>query len=73
MQHILGQGQMTVNNRKRKEEPRRRWNFQMQQKDPNAIDVDVIAPTMNTMTIEEQEKFMNEGLCFRCRKPGHIS
>lgn len=25
------------------------------------------------MTVEEREKFMCEGLCFHCRKPGHIS
>jgi hypothetical protein len=45
----------------------------VQRKDPNAMDIDIIATTMNTMTIKEQEKFMKEGLCFRCRKPGHIS
>jgi hypothetical protein len=73
MQHILGRGQTTTNNGKGREEPCRRWNFQAQRKDPNAMDVDVIATTMNTMTVEEREKFMKEGLCFRCRKPGHIS
>ena len=71
MQWIFGRGQTTTNNGKGKEEPRRRWNFQ--RKDPNAMDVDVITTTMNAMTVEEREKFMKEGLCFRCRKPGHIS
>jgi hypothetical protein len=69
MQRIFGRGQTTAN--KGKEEPRRRWNFQ--RKDPNAMDVDIITTTMNAMTVEEREKFMKEGLCFRCRKPGHIS
>jgi hypothetical protein len=73
MQRILKRGQMTPNtgNRKGKEEPWRRWNFQ--RKDPNVMDVDIITTTMNAMTVEEQEKFMREGLCFWCRKPGHIS
>jgi hypothetical protein len=71
MQRIFGRGQTTTNNGKGKEEPRRRWNFQ--RKDPNAMDVDIITTTMNAMTVEEREKFMREGLCFRCRKPGHIS
>ena len=69
MQRIFGRGQTTAN--KGKEEPRRRWNFQ--RKDPNAMDVDIITTTMNAMTVEERENFMKEGLCFRCRKPGHIS
>jgi hypothetical protein len=73
MQRILGRGQTTTKNGKGREEPRRCWNFQAQQKDPNAMDVDVIATAMNTMTVEEREKFMKEGLCFWCRKPGHIS
>jgi hypothetical protein len=37
------------------------------------MDVDVITTTMNAMTVKEREKFMKEGLCFWCRKPGHIS
>jgi hypothetical protein len=37
------------------------------------MDIDAITTTMNAMTVEEREKFMREGLCFRCRKPGHIS
>ena len=37
------------------------------------MDVDVVATTLNAMTTEEKEKFLREGLCFRCRKPGHIS
>jgi hypothetical protein len=73
MQRILGRGQTTVNNGKGKEEPRWRWSFQAQRKYLNAMDIDVIATTMNTMTIEKWEKFIKEGLCFRCRKPGHIS
>ena len=37
------------------------------------MDVDVVTTTINAMTAEEREKFLKEGLCFRCRKPGHIS
>ena len=37
------------------------------------MDVDVIHTALNAMTTEERDKFMKEGLCFRCRKPGHIS
>jgi hypothetical protein len=73
MQRILGRGQTTMNNGKGKEEPRRRWNFSTQKKDPNAMDIDTITTALNAMTIEERERFMKEGLCFRCRKPGHIS
>jgi Zinc knuckle len=33
---------------------------------PNAMDIDA-------MTADEREKMMKSGLCFRCKKPGHIS
>ena len=43
-----------------------RFNFQRKERDPNAMDVDA-------MTIEERDKLMREGKCFKCKQPGHIS
>ena len=54
----------TPNNKK--EEPRRHWNFQRKERDPNAMDVDV-------MTVEKREEAMKKGLCFGCGKPGHLN
>ena len=31
------------------------------------------APTRNRMTLEEREKLMQEGKCFRCKQTGHLS
>ena len=54
-----------MNNEKKKEErPGRQWTFQ--RKDPNAMDIDA-------MTTEQREEAMKKGLCFRCRKQGHLS
>ena len=61
MQRIFGR---TPNNKK--EEPRRDWNFQKRERDPNAMDVD-------TMTVEKREEAMKKGLCFGCGKPGHLN
>ena len=36
------------------------------QKNPNAMDVDA-------MSIEERNKLIKKGACFRCKKPGHLS
>ena len=36
------------------------------QKDPNAMNVDV-------MSIEERNELMKKGVCFRCKKTGHLS
>jgi zinc knuckle protein len=69
MQHILGR---TSDKDKGKTDNKRRWNFQPR-KDLNAMDVDTISKTINAKTAEEHEKFMKQGLCFRCKKPGHIS
>ena len=41
-----------------------KWMFT--RKDPNAMDVDA-------MSIEERNKLMKKGACFRCKKPGHLS
>ena len=37
------------------------------------MDVDTITQSINAMTAEERTDFMRKGLCFRCKKPGHIS
>ena len=56
----------------KKEEGRPKWNFQ-KEKDDNAMDVDVITKVYKTMTDEERANLMKKGLCFRCRKAGHLS
>ena len=40
-------------------------------RDPDAMDVDVIKVTR--LTPEERKRCIEKGLCFRCRKPGHLS
>ena len=47
-----------------KEEPKKRWNFS--KKDPNAMDID-------SMTVEQTAEAMKKGLCFGCRKRGHLN
>ena len=56
----------------KKEEGKPRWNFR-KDKDENAMDVDVITKTYKAMTDEERTELMKKGLCFRCRKAGHLS
>ena len=56
----------------KKEEGKPRWNFQ-KEKDENAMDVDVITKVYKAMTDEERTELMKKGLCFRCRKAGHLS
>ena len=63
MQRILGR--LTGKTpEKGKEEPKQRWNIQ--QRDPDAMDVDVL----NT---DKRGDMMKKGLCFNCNKAGHIS
>ena len=67
MQCILGQGsdkKMTNNKKKKEERSGRQWTFQ--RKDPNAMDIDA-------MTTEQRDEVMKKGLCFGCRKQGHLS
>jgi hypothetical protein len=47
---------------------RRRFNFapRRQERDPDAMDMDAL-------TLEQHSELMRKGLCFRCKKPGHIS
>lgn len=70
MQRILGRSNLGKddrgrNNDKKKEDPKRRWNFQTQRRDPDAMDVDML-------TTEQRDEMMRKGLCFGCGKPGHI-
>jgi Zinc knuckle len=44
--------------------PQKKYYFPQQEWDPNAMDVD-------RLTIEERDKLLKEGKCFRCRKTGH--
>ena len=56
----------------KKEEGKPWWNFR-KEKDKNTMDVDVITKVYKTMTDEEKTELMRKGLCFRCRKAGHLS
>ena len=56
----------------KKEEPKSQWNFQ-KENDDNAMDVDVITWAYKAMTDKERTKLMKKGLCFRCKKAGHLS
>jgi Zinc knuckle len=49
-----------------KYEPKRTWNFQRKEKDPNAMDVDAL-------TLEKRNEMMRKGLCFNCEEQGHLS
>jgi Retrotransposon gag protein/Zinc knuckle len=44
--------------------PQKKYYFPRWEQDPNAMDVD-------RLTIEERDKLLKEGKCFRCRKTGH--
>ena len=54
------------NDRKPKEKGPRRFYFDPGPKDLNMMDVDA-------MTTEERTELMKKGLCFGCKKPGHLS
>jgi hypothetical protein len=43
--------------------PQKKFYFPRREQDPNAMDVD-------RLTIEERDKLLKEGKCFRCRKTG---
>ena len=40
-------------------------------RDPDAMDIDMIKITR--LTLEERKRCIKKGLCFCCRKPGHLS
>ena len=68
LQWILNRGSLKTNTN----EAKPWWAF-CPQKDPNAMDIDVITRTYNAMTPEERTKLMRKGCCFQCKKPGHLS
>jgi hypothetical protein len=47
---------------------RRRLNFALrrQERDPDVMDIDAL-------TLEQHSELMRKGLCFCCKKPGHVS
>ena len=51
---------------KKKEEPKKHWQFQKRERDPNAMDIDALA-------LEKRNEMMKKGLCFGCGKPGHLN
>jgi Zinc knuckle len=61
-----GRGGSTTNDKKNKGGSGLKFYIQREEKDPNAMDIDA-------MTADEREKMMKTGLCFGCKKPGHIS
>ena len=63
MQRILGRSTGKTPE-KTKEEPRQKWNIQ--QRDPDAMDVDAL-------NMDKRTDMMRKGLCINCNKAGHIS
>ena len=62
IQRITGWGKI---NNDRKEEPKKKaWTFT--KKDPNMMDVDLLST-------EKRDEAMRKGLCFGCRKHGHLN
>jgi Zinc knuckle len=72
MQRVVGKSRDNNNNKNSnskgntKYEPKKTWNFQRKEKDPNAMDVD-------TLTLEKRNEMMRKGLCFNCEEQGHLS
>ena len=56
----------------KKDEGKPRWNFR-KERDDSAMDVDVITKVYKKMTDEERAELMKKGLCFKCKKQGHLS
>jgi Domain of unknown function (DUF4939)/Zinc knuckle len=44
--------------------PQKKYYFPRREHDPNAMDID-------RLTVEERDKLLKEGKCFRCRRTGH--
>ena len=45
-------------------------------KDPMVMDIDkmdMVIAAFNTLSVEEKDRLMREGLCFKCGKPGHYA
>ena len=63
MQRILGRSTGKTLE-KTKEEPKQKWNIQ--RRDPDAMDVDAL-------NMDKRTDMIRKGLCFNCNKAGHIS
>ena len=72
LQRILHRGTTKKEEIKTENTGGRKWTFRPRT-DPNAMDVDTVTRSINAMTAEERTEFMRKGLCFRCKKSGHIS
>jgi Zinc knuckle len=54
----------TRRNSRKEKAPQQKYYFPRKEHDPNAMDV-------NRLTVNERNKLMKEGRCFRCRNTGH--
>ena len=49
-----------------KNEPKKHWQFQRKERDPNAMDIDAL-------TIKKRTEMMKKGQCFGCGESGHLN
>jgi Zinc knuckle len=56
--------EQTRGNSGKEKTPQRKYYFPRKKRDPNAMDVD-------RLMVDERNKLMKEGRCFRCRNTGH--
>jgi Retrotransposon gag protein/Zinc knuckle len=56
--------EQTRGNSRKEKTPQWKYYFPRKERDPNAMDV-------NRLTIEERNKLIKEGRCFKCRNMGH--
>jgi hypothetical protein len=56
--------EQTRGNSGKEKAPQQKYYFPRKKRDPNAMDV-------NRLTVDEQNKLMKEGRCFKCRNTGH--
>jgi Zinc knuckle len=56
--------EQTRENSRKEKAPQQKYYFPRKKHDPNAMDVD-------RLTVNEQNKLMKEGRCFKCRNTGH--
>jgi Zinc knuckle len=54
----------TRENSEKEKTPQQKYYFPQKERDPNAMDV-------NRLTVDEHNKLMKEGRCFKCRNMGH--
>jgi Zinc knuckle len=56
--------EQTRGNSRKEKTPQRKYYFPQKERDPNAMDV-------NRLMVDEGNKLMKEGRCFKCRNTGH--